>query len=47
MIKHDDDSSDKVLNHKNLVEINAYQLSETTMFGNLITTNKQQDFEIN
>lgn len=47
MMKHGNDSSDKVPNHKNSVEVNAYQLSETKRFGNLVTTKKQQEFEIN
>lgn len=46
MMKHDNDSSDKIPNHENSVEVNAYQSSETTMFGNLVTTNKQQEFEV-
>lgn len=44
MMKQDNDSS--VLNHKNSVEVNAYQLSEIIIFGNLVTANKQQEFEI-
>jgi hypothetical protein len=47
MTKYDDDSSDKVPNHKNSMEISAHQLSETIMFGSLVTTNKKQEFEIN
>lgn len=45
-MKQDNDSSVKVPNHKNSVEVNAYQLSEIIIFGNLVTTNKQQEFEI-
>lgn len=45
-MKQDNDSSVKVPNHKTSAEINAYQLSETIIFGNLVTTNKQQEFEI-
>lgn len=46
MMKQDNDSSVKVPNHKNSVEVNAYQLSEIIIFGNLVTANKQQEFEI-
>lgn len=46
MMKQDNDSSVKVPNHKNSVEVNAYQLSEIIIFGHLVTTNKQQEFEI-
>lgn len=47
IMKHVNDSPDKAANHKNSVEVNAYQLSEMTMFGNLVTSEKEQEFEIN
>ena len=46
MMKTDNDSADKIPNHRNSVEVNAYQLSETTVFGHLITTDKQQGSEV-
>lgn len=46
MMEQDNDSSVKVPNHKNSAEVNVHQLSEIIIFGNLVTANKQQEFEI-
>lgn len=45
-MKPDNDSSDKIPNHRNSVEVNAFQLSETTVLGHLITTDKQQASDV-